>query len=72
MASLRKPYSDQVLSAEEMFKFCSEEIKCISYVFVPLKEVERNEAKLSKGLKPVKNYQKQEHITSLFHKILAS
>ena len=64
--SLQRPYSDQITSAEEMFKLCSEEITGISYILVPLEEVETNKAKLSQRFKTCKKVPE----TRTYHKFV--
>lgn len=49
-ASMQRPYNDQILTPEDMFKFCTEEITGITYIFVPAEDIKKTEDKLAKDL----------------------
>ena len=48
--SLQSPYNDQILTPEDMFKYCKERITGIKYIFVSPEEVKKTETKLIKDL----------------------
>lgn len=45
-ASLQRPYSDQIVTAEEIYKFCVENVSGILFIYVPSEEVHSNSMKL--------------------------
>lgn len=47
-ASMQRPYNNQILTPQDMFKYCSEKITGIKYIFVPSEEIKQSEAKLTK------------------------
>uniref|UniRef100_A0A6P7GVN1 Uncharacterized protein LOC114343446 n=1 Tax=Diabrotica virgifera virgifera TaxID=50390 RepID=A0A6P7GVN1_DIAVI len=47
-ASLKRPYNNQILTAEEMYKFCLDNISGIHFIFVTSEEIETNSTKLQK------------------------
>lgn len=44
--SLQRPYKDQILTPQDMYHYCSENITGIKYVFVSTDEIQENETKL--------------------------
>ena len=46
-ASLQNPVSNQILSAEAMFKFCQQSINAIKFVYVTVEEMEQTRNKLA-------------------------
>ncbi|KAJ6655379.1 hypothetical protein lerEdw1_005437 [Lerista edwardsae] len=47
-ASMQRPYNDQILTPEDMYKYCTEKITGITYIFVPAEEIRQTEHKLTK------------------------
>lgn len=47
-ASMLRPYNDQILTPEDMYKYCTQKITGITYIFVSAEEIKRTEEKLTK------------------------
>lgn len=47
-ASLKRPYNEQILTPQDIFKYCNEKITGIKYIFVSAEEIQQTEAKLAK------------------------
>ena len=47
-ASFQRPYTDQILTPQDMFKYCRENITGVNYIFVSSAEIEQMETKLTK------------------------
>lgn len=47
-ASLQRPYSDQILTPEDMYKFCCDNISGINFIYVTSEEVQLNTMQLQK------------------------
>lgn len=45
---MQRPYNDQILTPEDMFKFCSVKITGITCIFVPEEDIKQTGDKLEK------------------------
>jgi len=46
-ASLQRPYTDQILTTQDMFKYCRDNITGVKYIYVSSAEIERMETTLT-------------------------
>lgn len=46
-ASLKRPYTEHILTPQDMFKYCRENITGVQYIFVPSAEIKQMETKLT-------------------------
>lgn len=53
-ASLQRPYSNQILTPEEMYRFCSENISGIQFIYVSAEECKTNSVQLQKRFEACK------------------